>query len=158
MPSLEERRLLERRKLQGLFTMYREALRNGHSFLGSDGQEHAIKLVDRSNRRAFARTETAASNLFPHTRWQMFCDRECQHRDQFKRQYTRKLKQKGCEAIRSAPPPIPQPKLEHRSMSPAKRKPVTKKVRTPSSAAAAVERAAAKTATTKRAAAKRKPR
>ena len=58
MPSLEERRLLERRKLQGLFTVYREALGNGHSFLGSDGQEHAIKLVDRSNRRAFARTET----------------------------------------------------------------------------------------------------
>jgi hypothetical protein len=65
MPSLEERRLLERRKLQGLFTVYREALGNGHSFLGSDGQEHAIKLVDRSNRRAFARPETAASNLSP---------------------------------------------------------------------------------------------
>jgi hypothetical protein len=32
------------------------ALRNGHSFLGSDGQEHAIKMVGRNN-RIIGRTE-----------------------------------------------------------------------------------------------------
>jgi hypothetical protein len=49
-PTAEQRRYIAQQELKALKRCYQDALRNGHSFLGSDGQEHAIKMVGRNNR------------------------------------------------------------------------------------------------------------
>jgi len=153
--SPDQQRQLYQATIKEMQDCVQRNLRNGRSFLGSDGKEHAIKVIDRSNRIISGETDKPTKQpktricknkecrkpFVPYSSKQTFCDRECQQRDQSKRQQRRLKKQKALAA-----------NTEVQSVQ-SKTKPISKKTQTPRKQAAA-----AKKMSSKRSAAKSKKR